>query len=198
MTIRKRLRLLAYAVYLMLATGGYTLRAWEPPGKLSFSTENLADVKNEAAKVSSSSPCGVWSFPEEDSEVAIVPLSSNSDIYKIVMLYDVDMAPSPGTIIGYLAPTATNNKWIVWLYSKVTDKEMTSPKELVATFSSSPQSEEASLLFEKSKSGLKWHINPLGFLPFLRKVLSINLSKSENEKPRGLKRKATVHALRWL
>ncbi len=172
---------------------------WEVPESVPFRTEEMEHVISESGKVSSSEPTGIWSFPEEDCEVAIIPLSdSDTGTYKIVLLYDADLLPPPGSVIGYLAPTASRSKWHVWLYSNIKGMEMRSPREFNATFSFSTQSEDASLVLEKPKGGMSWRINPLGLVPIMRRILSVNMKGEESKLPYGLHRKDTVHRLRWL
>lgn len=176
------------------------ISAWEAPRTSLFATENLEIVGQQAAKVAYDRPQGLWSFPDDDSEVAIVPASdADPDIYKIVMLYDADMIPPRGTVIGYLAPTASGDKWHAWLYASVKDRSMESPREFAVTFRSSPKGEEASLIFEKiKKKGISWRINPLALIPFVRRLINVRLNENSERLPYGLYRKNTIHRLRWL
>lgn len=174
-------------------------RAWEPPATSAPATEDISRVRQLATKVSHNNPSGIWSFPDEDAEVAIIPFSdSYPDIYKIVMIFDVDMTPEPGTVIGYLSPTASSQKWHAWIYSKEKDGKLSSPKEFAATFSSSTQGETASLIFQKPEGIVNWRINPLGMIPFIKRILSVTITKKDVELPYGLYRKDTLHRLRWL
>lgn len=173
--------------------------AWEAPAQSEFSTDNIEATKGEALKVAFSEPRGLWSFPDEDAEVAVVPLSdSDKEIYKIVLLYDADLIPPPGTVIGFLAPTASRSKWNGWLFTKTEEDFLSKPQRFDVTFSFSTQSEDASLVFEKPKGNVSWRINPLSVIPFLRRLVSMKISEKSDALPYGLHRKDSGHRLRWL
>lgn len=195
--MKRLLRFLTAAC--LLLCGVATMRAWDVPKELPLASEDMEKVRREAAKVIPGKPAGVWSFPDEDLEVAIIPYSESApDVYALVLLYDADISVPPTTVIGFLSPSASRAKWHAWLYTESDDHRIYSPKEFVATFSNSAQSDEASLVFERPKGGVKWHINPLAMLPFLRRLISISVSKKDSELPYGLYRKDTTRDLRWL
>lgn len=188
---------LLLAILLLALSSGAS--AWEPPKEIPFATENLDIVCQEAEKVDYRLPRGNWSFPDENAEVAIVPASvSEPDIYKIVILFDADMLPPRGTVIGYLSPTADPRKWHAWLYSTVKNNTMKSPREFAVTFNFSTTGEEASLIFEKIKKSASWRINPLALIPFVRRIVSVKLTDRADQLPYGLYRRDLTHRLIWL
>lgn len=185
------------AILPLLVAVTLNVTAWEAPQQTSLATEDTDQVRTIALLAYPETPQGIWSFPDEDCEVALIPLSdSRTDIYKIVTLYEPDLIPPPGTIIGYLTPTASADKWRALLYTDITDAQMQSLGEFTATFSYTRQGEEASLTFEKSKTTVTF--NPLGFVPFLRRILRISRKNASNELPYGLKRTAPSLRLRYL
>lgn len=187
-----------YIIILIVTTiATMTAKAWEIPQKVPFATEKTDDI--EAALLSSrpTTPQGLWDFPNENCQVALLPLSATqSDIYKIIVVYEPDLLPPPGTIIGYLTPTASSQQWHAWLYSKIADRSLTSPTEFAVTFTHSATDEEASLIFEKKR--YKLHINPSYLLPFMRRVFSVRVDDPLSKLPYGLHRRATTHRLRYL
>lgn len=181
----------------ILIVYSFCAKGWEVPEKVAFATEDTGIVESAANMEDPAKPRGIWDFPDEDCEVALIPLSaSNPDIYKIVLLYDPDLLPPPGTIIGYLTPTASKDRWHAWLYSAVKDGSVSHPVEFAATFSSTSPGEEASLVFEKRKYRLRF--NPMALVPFLRRVFSIQTTDPADRLPYGLRRRPTLHRLRYL
>ena len=196
-----KIRLRHFILYLIAAGFFFPIKAWEPPASMPFATEDIELIRKIAEEFSEAEPRGLWSFPQEDEEVAIVPISdSNPDIYKIVMLFDVDMDPPPGTVIGYASPSASRDKWDVWLYSKTDAKEriLHSPREFIASFSYSNQNGNASFVFEKPKKVFNWRINPVGLIPFLRRIITVSVSNAASALPYGLYRHDHRNLLRWL
>ena len=57
--------------------------------------------------------------------------------YRIVMLESEDFSLYPGTVIGYLAPSADSSKFELWLYSERRGSMLYSPTRLIATLSGS-------------------------------------------------------------
>lgn len=182
---------------LILATSTLGAPAWEPPSESVFATEEIAPLRAEALLPDPETPKGIWIFPDEDCEVAVVPVSeSRADTYKIVVLFEPDLLPPPGTVIGYLMPTASPATWHATLYTSTDDDAMKSPREFTATFSYARQGEEASLTFESTRTTATF--NPLGLIPFLRRILKIRRDDPAKKIPYGLRRIAPTLRLRYL
>lgn len=187
------------ALLLTLLTLWHTdAAAWEAPRESAFATDNTDAATATATEGMPDSPQGLWSFPDEASEVAIVPISDTmSDVYKIVLLYDADLLPPPGTVIGYLAPTASTSKWRVWIYTDVKDNTLSNPREYAATFTVATDGSDASLVLERKKLSVRF--NPAAMLPFLRRVFSIKTDSDKASRlPYGLRRIQSARRLRYL
>lgn len=186
------------ALLLTLLTLWHTAAAaWEAPRESAFATDDTAAAAAKATEGTPDSPQGLWSFPDEESEVAILPVSGTvTDIYKIVLLYDADLLPPPGTVIGYLAPTASDSKWRVWIYTNVKDSTLSNPREYAATFTADTDG-DASLVLERKK--LSFRFNPAALLPFLRRAFSIRTGGDKASRlPYGLRRMQAARRLRYL
>jgi len=125
---------------------------------------------------------GIWQYPDEDMTVGIERYRGENGIqYRIVMLASRDIDLLPGTVIGYIAPSAVSNKYSLWIYSERHDTELRHPVECVATLN--PQA--TSLTFEKAQWKVKIHVNVMRFLPTLFRGISVVPEKQKESIPIG-------------
>ena len=83
---------------------------------------------------------GIWEYPDEMMTLVIErfssPQFSRKLKYRIVLLSADDMSLLPGTVIGYIAESADNEKFELWLYSELDGKILTGASKCVATLDS--------------------------------------------------------------
>ena len=103
--------------------------------------------------------------------------------YRIVMLESEDFSLYPGTVIGYLAPSADSTKFELWLYSERRGAMLYSPTRLIATLSGSM------LTFSRAmEMKLKVRVNFARFLPSLFRGISITPDVKTETLPVGFSR----------
>ena len=125
---------------------------------------------------------GVWEYPAEEMRLAIERHDGDHGIaYRIIMLLNREMDLTPGTVIGYIAPSAVENRYQLWIYSERDGDTLKNPKECVATLNAAG----TSLTFEKPKWKLDVRVNVMRFLPTLFRGISINPHKDEQKVPIG-------------
>ena len=130
---------------------------------------------------------GVWKYPDEMMTVAIerfsAPDFASRIAYRIVMLESEDFSLYPGTVIGYLAPSADSTKFELWLYSERRGAMLYSPTRLIATLSGSM------LTFSRTmEMKLKVRVNFARFLPSLFRGISITPDVKTETLPVGFSR----------
>lgn len=130
---------------------------------------------------------GVWEYHEESMTVAIERFSSPSFsshiAYRIVMLESEDLELLPGTVIGYVAESADQNKFELWIYSEQDGKQLSSPVSCVATHS------DGMLTFQRMKElKVKVRVNLSRFLPSLFKGITISPEIKTEPLPVGFRR----------
>ena len=130
---------------------------------------------------------GVWHYPDEMMTVAVERFKSpdfaSRIAYRIVMLESEDFSLYPGTVIGYLAPSADSTKFELWLYSERRGAMLYSPTRLIATLSGSM------LTFSRTmEMKLKVRVNFARFLPSLFRGISITPDVKTETLPVGFSR----------
>ncbi|MCF0214437.1 MAG: hypothetical protein HUK13_08415 [Muribaculaceae bacterium] len=102
---------------------------------------------------------GIWTLPEDESVVMTVEKCPYG--YRIVWLESDDRMLLPGTVVGYIQPTAKAGTATAYIYSKL-DKDyvtLLSPKPYVVSLDET----HGRLVFKEIKKGLKidfWRIVP--------------------------------------
>ena len=77
---------------------------------------------------------GIWYYPNEEMTVGIERYKGKHNIgYRIILLESPDINLVPGTVIGYIASSAVDNKYQLWLYSQRDRVTLIKPLECVAT-----------------------------------------------------------------
>ena len=62
---------------------------------------------------------GIWYYPNEEMTLGIERYRGEHNIgYRIILLESPDINVMPGTVIGYIASSAVDNKYQLWLYSQ--------------------------------------------------------------------------------
>jgi len=128
---------------------------------------------------------GIWYYPNEEMTLGIERYKGVHNIgYRIILLSSQDINDMPGTVIGYIAATAVDNKYQLWLYSQRDKLTLFKPLECVATLNS----KATSLTFEPPHWKIKVRVNFARFLPTLFKGISIIPDKVEDKVPIGFRK----------
>lgn len=128
---------------------------------------------------------GIWEYPVEDMTVGIERYNGEHGIdYRIVMLASGDIDLLPGTVMGYIAPTAAHNKYSLWLYCERNGTVLEHPVECTATLNS----DATSITFVKPHWEVKFRVSLSRFLPSLFKGLGVSADKKEEKIPVGFRK----------
>ena len=128
---------------------------------------------------------GIWYYPNEEMTLGIERYKGNHNIgYRIILLESPDISLVPGTVIGYIARSAVDNKFQLWLYSERSRTTLKKPMECVATLSN----KATTLTFEPPHWKVKVRVNIARFLPTLFQGVSIIPEKKEERLPVGFRK----------
>ena len=131
---------------------------------------------------------GLWYFNEEQTTLLIERTDADASderlTYRIVYVdseaYDIE----PGTVVGYVKPSAEHDKYALWIYSEMNLSGLERPVKCVATLSGKADV----LTFEKTRWRLKFRANFARFLPSLFKGISLLTDYDEAEVPLGFRK----------
>ena len=113
---------------------------------------------------------GIWYYPNEEMTLGIERYRGNHNIgYRIILLESPDITLVPGTVIGYIASSAVDNKYQLWLFSERSRTTLKKPLECVATLNA----KATTLTFDPPHWKVKVRVNVARFLPTLFNGLSI-------------------------
>ena len=131
---------------------------------------------------------GIWEYPDEMMTLVIErfssPQFSRKLKYRIVLLSADDMSLLPGTVIGYIAESADNAKFELWLYSELDGKILTGASKCVATL----DSDGNSLTFVRNEIKMRVRFNVMRFLPKIFRFISLSPYKDGEELPVGFRK----------
>ena len=128
---------------------------------------------------------GIWYYPNEEMTLGIERYRGKHNIgYRIILLESPDINVIPGTVIGYIAASAVDNKYQLWLYSQRDRLTLIKPLECVATLNQSA----TSLTFDPPHWKVKVRVNLARFLPTLFQGVSIIPEKSSEKLPVGFRK----------
>jgi hypothetical protein len=128
---------------------------------------------------------GIWYYPNEETTLGIERYKGRHNIgYRIILLDSPDINVMPGTVIGYIAATAVDNKYQLWLYSQRDKVTLVKPLECVATLNG----KATTLTFEPPRWKVKVRVNFARFLPSLFSGMSIVPEKVEERVPVGFRK----------
>ena len=100
------------------------------------------------------------------------------------MLESPDINVMPGTVIGYIAATAVDSKYQLWLYSQRDRVTLIKPLECVATLDDAA----TTLTFDPPHWKVKVRLNVARFLPTLFNAVSIVPEKTGERLPVGFRK----------
>ncbi len=128
---------------------------------------------------------GIWYYPNEEMTLGIERYKGKHNIgYRIILLESPDISLMPGTVIGYIASSAVDNKYRLWLYSQRDHMTLIKPLECVATLNSTA----STLTFDPPHWKVKVRVNIARFLPTLFRGVSIVPEKVEEQLPVGFRK----------
>ncbi|MBQ3730954.1 MAG: hypothetical protein II905_04290 [Muribaculaceae bacterium] len=128
---------------------------------------------------------GIWYYPNEEMTLGIERYKGNHNIgYRIILLESPDISNVPGTVIGYIARSAVDNKFQLWLYSERSRTTLKKPLECVATLSN----KATTLTFDPPHWKLKVRVNVARFLPTLFNGLSVIPERVGEQLPIGFRK----------
>ena len=128
---------------------------------------------------------GIWYYPEEEMTLGIERYKGQHNIgYRIILLESPDINVMPGTVIGYIAASAVDSKYRLWLYSQRDHVTLIKPLECVATLNSTA----TTLTFDPPHWKVKVRVNVARFLPSLFNGVSIIPEKVEERLPIGFRK----------
>lgn len=128
---------------------------------------------------------GIWYYPNEEMTLGIERYNCGSDIgYRIILLETPDINLVPGMVIGYIARTAVDSKYRLWLYSQRDRVTLLKPLECVATLNTAG----TSLTFDPPHWKVKVRVNIARFLPTLFNGISIVPEHVGEKLPLGFRR----------
>ena len=128
---------------------------------------------------------GIWYYPNEEMTLGIERYRGKHNIgYRIILLESPDINVMPGTVIGYIAATAVDSKYQLWLYSQRDRVTLIKPLECVATLDDAA----TTLTFDPPHWKVKVRLNVARFLPTLFNAVSIVPEKTGERLPVGFRK----------
>ena len=128
---------------------------------------------------------GIWYYPNEEMTLGIERYRGEHNIgYRIILLDSPDVNVLPGTVIGYIAASAVDNKYQLWLYSQRDRITLIKPLECVATLNPTA----TTLTFDPPRWKVKVRVNLARFLPSLFSGVSIIPQMERERLPVGFRK----------
>ncbi len=128
---------------------------------------------------------GIWYYPNEEMTLGIERYRGKHNIgYRIILLDSPDINLVPGTVIGYIAASAVDSKYQLWLYSQRDRVTLKKPLECVATLNS----QATTFTFDPPRWRVKVRVNIARFLPTLFRGMSITPDKVGETLPVGFRK----------
>ena len=128
---------------------------------------------------------GIWYYPNEEMTLGIERYKGPHNVgYRIILLDSPDINVMPGTVIGYIAASAVDSKYQLWLYSQRDRVTLIKPLECVATLNKAA----TTLTFDPPHWKVKVRVNIARFLPSLFQGVSIIPEKVGEKLPVGFRK----------
>ena len=128
---------------------------------------------------------GIWYYPNEEMTLGIERYKGPHHVgYRIILLDSPDINVMPGTVIGYIAASAVDSKYQLWLYSQRDRVTLIKPLECVATLNKAA----TTLTFDPPHWKVKVRVNIARFLPSLFQGVSIVPEKVGEKLPVGFRK----------
>ena len=128
---------------------------------------------------------GIWYYPNEEMTLGIERYRGEHNIgYRIILLDSPDINVIPGTVIGYIASSAVDSKYQLWIYSQRDRVTLIKPLECVATLDKGA----TTLTFDPPHWKVKVRVNIARFLPSLFSGVSIIPETTGEKLPVGFRK----------
>ena len=128
---------------------------------------------------------GIWYYPNEEMTLGIERYRGQHNIgYRIILLDSPDINVMPGTVIGYIAASAVDSKYRLWLYSQRDKSTLKKPLECVATLNR----EATTFTFDPPRWKVKVRFNIARFLPTLFRGVSVIPERTGEALPVGFRK----------
>ena len=128
---------------------------------------------------------GIWYYPNEETTLGIERYKGRHNIgYRIILLDSPDINVMPGTVIGYIAASAVDSKYELWLYSQRDRVTLIKPLKCVATLNSTA----TTFTFDPPHWKVKVRVNIARFLPSLFQGVSIIPERVGENLPIGFRK----------
>lgn len=128
---------------------------------------------------------GVWYYPNEQMTIGIERWHGESNIaFRLILLSSNDFELLPGTVMGYMAESAVDDKLQLWLYSQRRGITLHDPLVCVATVNG----ESNVITFDPPKWKVKVRVNFARFLPTLFRGITLQPEYREEKLPIGFKK----------
>lgn len=125
---------------------------------------------------------GIWQYKAEQMTLGIERCQGVQGAeYRIILLHSADLELLPGMVIGYMASSADETKYSLWLYSERNRLTLHGPMQCVATFNR----DRGTIIFDPPHWSVKVKANFARFLPSIFRVVSITPEKHEERLPVG-------------
>lgn len=172
-------------IWMMSALAAFSLRAAVPPTTMVLPGVDEASIKQQFAEKPLQLLEGIWEYPNEDMKLAIERYDGEQNIaYRIIMLESSDLELLPGTVVGYIAPSADAKKFQLWMYTQSSKVGLKAPLECVATLSA----DATSLTFVPPHYKMKVRINMIRFFTNIFRGVSVIPEKVEEKLPVGFRK----------
>ena len=128
---------------------------------------------------------GIWYYPNEEMTLGIERYKGPNNIgYRIILLDSPDINVMPGTVIGYIAASAVDSKYQLWLYSQRDKVTLIKPLKCVATLNK----QATQLTFDPPHWKVRVRVNIARFLPSLFNGVSIIPDQAGEKLPAGFRK----------
>jgi hypothetical protein len=128
---------------------------------------------------------GIWYYPNEEMTLGIERYKGQHNIgYRIILLDSPDINVMPGTVIGYIAASAVDSKYQLWLYSQRDRVTLIKPLECVATLNATA----TTLTFDPPHWKVKVRVNFARIFSTIFRGISVIPEKEEEKLPVGFKK----------
>jgi hypothetical protein len=128
---------------------------------------------------------GIWYYPNEEMTLGIERYKGPHNIgYRIILLDSPDINVMPGTVIGYIAGSAVDSKYQLWLYSQRDKVTLIKPLECVATLDKTA----TTFTFDPPRWKVKVRVNIARFLPTLFNGVSVIPERTGERLPVGFRK----------
>lgn len=128
---------------------------------------------------------GIWYYPNEEMTLGIERYKGEHNIgYRIILLDSPDINVMPGTVIGYIAASAVDSKYQLWLYSQRDRVTLIKPLACVATLNPTA----TTLTFDPPHWKVRVRVNIARFLPTLFQGVSIIPEQVSEKLPVGFRK----------